>query len=212
VRTTTRRLGILLVVALAGLVTASAATATSVRPVDRHAARGHGNAATALPTKVARALERGSTAGAERAAVSAARRGVSAQLAAGEFEGFAYCGNDIAFVWPADAGSHQLTITRTFALFSPMGDFSDTQVVPSDAFVVQIGTDFVFLDATTLDVVYGPTNYADAWGEWDFMGDGKVVFVNQIITVDNNVAAAPEFVVLQALGTSVVTAPNVCQP
>jgi len=205
------RLAIVLALAASALTAASAAPAASgdwgQRGTGRTTAKGAGKVAAS----VKRALRAQATVKSGPALVDTAAR--LEQLAPGESPGFAYCGDGIVWIWPADAPVHDMTVTRTYVVSSASGNFGDYVADPSPYYVVQVGTDYYLYDIGLGEVVYGPTNYADAWIEVDLTGNtDSVLFVNEITFVDGGTASAPQYVLVDAFGPTEVGTSNVCQP
>ena len=204
------RLVVVLALAVAALVAVSVAPAASGEWGQRQSARQQGEVSVLLPVSVQRALRGRATVTSGRAVLRSASAG---ELAAGAFPGFAYCGDDVAWVWPADAPGHDVTVTRTYAVYSANGTCGDAVVEPSPYLLVRVGLDYYIYDIGLAEVVYGPTNFADAWIELDLFGNSdSVFFVNEITFVDGGVASEPEYVLVEALGPSEIGASNVCQP
>ena len=199
------RLVLPLAVAASALIAASAAPAATGT---------WGHRALPAPTgktspTVKRALRAAPTAPRAGAMLSSA---ATAQLAAGEFPGFAYCGNDIAYVWPADAPTHDMTLTRTYAVHSASGTFSDAVVDPSPFYIAQVGQDYTFWDIQAAAVAYGPTIYADAWLDFDLTGNNDyVIFINEVTFLDG-ANMTTEYHLVDALGPSKVGTTNACRP
>jgi hypothetical protein len=194
-------------------VVASALIATSAAPA-ANADWGHRAGPAAVPAgKLAPSIRRAvRTLPAARSGKAVVRGAETAQLAAGEFPGFAYCGADVAYAWPADAPNHDMTITQTFAVTSANGTFSDAVVSASPYYVIQVGQNYYFWDIALGEVAYGPTSYADAWLDFDLTGNTDyVLFVNAVSTIDGGTAST-ESVLLDAFGTSEVGTTNVCRP
>jgi hypothetical protein len=205
------RLLVLVALAVGALAAATAAPAAKgdfqARELGRAA---HGKAAARLPATVKRALRAQTSVRSAGALLGSAVQ--AEQLGPGEFPGFAYCGDDVAYIWPADAPGQDATITRTYIIYSESGNFTDAVVDPSPFYVVQVGPDFYIYDIEAAEVVYGPTNYPDAWLELDLTGNtDHVVFVNEVTTLDAG-SAATEYVLIETLGPSETGTPNVCQP
>jgi hypothetical protein len=205
------RVAIALVLLVSALTAASAAPAANGEWSHSSSGRTATKATGKVPASVKRALraQAGRTAGEAKIASAVG----PLQLGPGEYAGFAYCGNEIAWIWPADAPGHDVTVTRTYVVSSASGNFDDYVVDPSPYYVIQIGTDYYIYDIDLGQVIYGPTNYADAWVELSLLGNtDSVLFVNEITFIDGGVASAPEFVWVEALGPTELGASNVCQP
>jgi hypothetical protein len=213
-KTTAIRLGFSGLVALVVLAAATMAVAapSSARTERQFGARAAGPALHLSPA-LRQALRAGRVATAKRTVARSAAQGLSANLGPGEHPGFAYCGNDYAYAWPAYAPTHDVTLTRTFFVFSTSGNFSDAVVEPGPYYVIQIGEDYYLYEIEAGQVVYGPTEYADGWVPFYLPGnDDYLLLINQVITIDGGVAATPEYHTLTAIGPSVTTPPNVCRP
>jgi hypothetical protein len=212
-RTTTR----LVLSCLALLVALAAATASAAGP-SASGERQFGAGATtgeALRLKPAlrRALAANRVGAARRAATRQATLGGSFGLEPGEYPGFAYCGNDVVYAWPADAPSHDITLTRTHFVFSANGTFNDAVVEPGPYYVIQTGGDFYLYDIEFGEVVYGPTEYADAWVPYYLPENtDRVAFMHEILTADGGMFAPAQFTFVTAVGPTVVTPPFICQP
>jgi hypothetical protein len=197
-----------LLIALAALVAATAATAApAAKPAQREFGHALGKASAAqLPSELRRVVRSAAARKVDRKAV------VSAALAEGEFAGFGYCADGEVFIWPADAPSHQATITRTHVVSSASGDFTDAQVSSSPFFLIQQGPDYLLFD-TTIPDLFGPFSFPDAWISLGFPAENTdtILIVNEVTTVDNDTAAPAEFDVLPVLGPT-ATSPITCVP
>ena len=205
--------GLVALVALLALGAATVAAGASSARGERQFAAGADTSALQLSPALKRVLRSGRATAARRAVARSATRGATADLGPGEHPGFAYCGNDYAYTWPAYAPEHDFTLTRTYFVSSVIGNFSDAVVEPGPYYVIQVGEDYYLYDIELGQVVDGPTEYADAWVPYYSPANTDYfVYYNEIITFDGGSPNPPEYHLLTAIGPSVNPPPNRCQP
>ena len=72
--------------------------------------------------------------------------------------------------------------------------------------------DYQIYDAVAGEVVYGPTEYGDAWWPWDLPDNTQyVVFLQEIVQINDNVITHSETALLDVVGPT-VHSPKICRP
>ena len=163
-----------------------------------------------VPAPLTRALRVRSASRTQRAVLRAAASATTEALPAGEFPGFAFCGFDDAWIWPAYAPLHDMTLTRTHIAHSYTGDFTDAYVEPAPWYVIHVGPYYYYYEIDTAQIVWGPGTYAESAIQLLYGDPHYHAFVNEVFYVDNGIPSASTFTLLDVVYQT--TAPYVCGP